>query len=102
MTFRVVIETEAERELAEAVDWYNHQRSGLGRRFAQKINQALLSISQAPERSRPAGRRARRVRVVGWPYTIFFAIRNRSQEVVVIGVFHNRREPSQIQRRLHE
>jgi len=50
MTFRTVIEEEAEREFAEAVDFYDKHEPGLGQRFARDVRDVFGEACKSPER----------------------------------------------------
>jgi len=50
MSFRVVIEAEAEREFAEAVAFYDEREPGVGQRFAQELQAFFKTVCQDPER----------------------------------------------------
>ena len=46
MSFRVVIEEEAEREFAEAVTFYDMREPGVGQRFAQELQAFFKTVCQ--------------------------------------------------------
>ena len=50
MSFRVVIEAEAEREFADAVVFYDEREPGVGQRFAQELQAFFQKVCQDPER----------------------------------------------------
>ena len=49
MTFQVLIEEEAEREFAEAVDFYDEREPGVGQRFAQELRAFFKVVCNDPE-----------------------------------------------------
>jgi plasmid stabilization system protein ParE len=65
MTYEIVIEAEAEKELNEARDWYNNRKPGLGQRLAREFRQLLRVAAQNPERYRRVSRLPRVVRLRG-------------------------------------
>lgn len=63
MTFRVVIEAEAEREFAEAVNFYDKRKPGLGQRFAREVRGAFRIVCENPERFPFASRLTRKAKM---------------------------------------
>lgn len=48
MSRRLIIRPEAETDMAEAFDWYEERRSGLGREFLEAIRTALAEVTENP------------------------------------------------------
>src|SRR5204863_2893410 len=100
MTYRIIIEGEAEKELNEARNWYNARKPGLGQRLAREIQQLLRLVAKNPERYRQASRLTRVVRLWGWEYLIYFTLRKDPPLLIVVAIFHAKRDPAELQRRL--
>src|SRR5438132_4616566 len=85
----LIIEPEAERDIANAYEWYEQQRSGLGDDFALCLEAGLQTIRERP-RSFPRIRRAaRRMLIQRFPYLMLFV--ERRDFIAVHGVFHTSR-----------
>lgn len=100
MSFRVVIEAEAERELAEAVAYYDGGRPGKGQEFARDVVNVFQRVCADPERYRRHSRLTRTAKGLDWPYSVYFAIKMETREVVIITVWHGSRNPAELRRRL--
>ena len=100
MRFRVIHDSEATVEFREAVAWYESQRGGLGVQFTLDVDKVIAAISARPLRFSKAGRKSRRAQVLGWPYTIYFAVNEMHSEIKVIAVWHGARNPADLHRRL--
>ena len=101
MTRRVVIEAEAEKELKEAADWYNAQKPGLGLRFARDVFALMHKAAENPSRFRLVSRLTRQARLPKWHYySIYFTVRESPPEIVVVAVFHAKRNPEDLRGRL--
>ena len=74
MSFRVIHDSEATFEFREAVARYESEADGLGVRFTMEVDRVINAISSQPFRFPKAGRKGRKVRVLGWPYTIYFVV----------------------------
>jgi len=84
MTFRVVIEEEAEGEFAEAVGFYDKRKPGLGQRFARELRAFFKTVCENPDRYPFASRLTRKARLPKpWPYSVYFAIKPQSSEIVI-------------------
>ncbi|WP_414703738.1 type II toxin-antitoxin system RelE/ParE family toxin [Povalibacter sp.] len=91
MTFRPFFRKAARLEYDEAASWYESQRPGLGIEFVSEIGHALLQACEMPQRFPRMLADIRCVRVRRFPYSIFFRVR--SDQLVVVSVFHARRDP---------
>lgn len=100
MSFRVIHDTEATFEFREAVAWYEGQSEGLGVRFILEVDAVITAITSQPLRFSQAGRRARKARILGWPYSIYFVVNETHSEIKVVAVWHGARNPAELRRRL--
>jgi plasmid stabilization system protein ParE len=101
MTFRVVIEKEAEREFGEAVDFYDKREPGVGQRFAHELRAFFKTVCEDPARFPLATRLTRKAKMPKpWPYSVFFAIKRNTSEVVISTIWHGSRNPDELKRRL--
>jgi plasmid stabilization system protein ParE len=97
MTRAVVLRRAAQREFDEAVLWYEERRVGLGAEFVAEIERAVGLAAENPERFPVMHRDVRCVRTRRFPYSVFFRIEPAG--IVVLAVFHARRNPATWQRR---
>ena len=100
MSFRVIHDTEATFEFQEAVAWYEGQADGLGVRFILEVDAVIAAIVSQPLRFSKAGRKARKARVLGWPYSIYFVVNEAHNEIKVVALWHGARNPAELRRRL--
>ncbi len=91
MSFPLVVRRKARAEFDEAFDWYGRQRAGLGAQFAEKVQAVFDSISARPELHATVFRDVRKALVRPFPYSVIYRIR--AGRVVVLAVFHNKRNP---------
>jgi plasmid stabilization system protein ParE len=84
---------EAEQEIAEALDWYEARRPGLGVRYLRAIDAAFERIVSNPE-SFPLWQKKepyRKCVLLQFPYVLFF--RTTPEEIVIAAVAHAKRHP---------
>jgi plasmid stabilization system protein ParE len=93
----IVVLAEAEAEATDAYSWYESQRVGLGDQFLVAVRETIGFIQETPLAFPVADRRARRARVFGFPYSVYFE--DRGNCIVVLAVFHARRHPHHWRRR---
>ena len=93
----VVVRTAAVLDVAEARDWYDGRRVGLGMEFVAAFEQALLAIADHPMRFRVVLRDVRQALVRRFPYRVLYRIQG--DRLVVIACFHASRDPRRWQRR---
>lgn len=92
MIHRPFFRKAARLEYDEAASWYENQRPGLGSEFVAEIETALQQACETPQRFPVMLLDTRCVRLRRFPYSIFFRIR--SDRLVVLSVFHVRRDPN--------
>ena len=94
---RVVFRRAAKTEFEEAVAWYAARRAGLGEEFIHEVEFAVAAAAEAPLRHPAVFGDVRRTVTRRFPYSIYF--RTRGDLLVVLAVFHGRRNPLVWQRR---
>lgn len=92
MSLRVVFRVAARHEVEEAVTWYEQQRPGLGEEFLREIDEAILRAAGHPDQYPLVYADVRRAVARRFPYSVFFRIRDK--RLVVLAVFHGRRDPT--------
>lgn len=97
MSKRVVIEPEAEADIAQAYRWYENHRLGLGDDFLLCLEAALSVIAARPRSFLEIRKSVRRILIKRFPYQIIFV--DRTDKILVIGVFHSSRNPKLSARR---
>lgn len=94
--FVVRFQAEADEEAAEAAEWYERRRAGLGSDFLDELNRARETLSESPHtwplwQGIPGPLGLRRFLLPRFPYGIAYLTDQR--EVVVIAVAHLSRKP---------
>ena len=91
MTWPVVLRRRAVLEVQQAHDWYERQRAGLGEAFLGEFEGVLAILEEHPLRFPIVHATVRRVLTRRFPYSILFRIRD--EQVVVLSVVHQARDP---------
>jgi len=91
MNYVVVFRPKAHDELNEAYTWYESQQSGLGDEFLDCVDDVINRICLMPESYAIVYRDIRRAVVKRFPYAVYYRIV--SSRVIVIAIFHGRRDP---------
>jgi len=92
MTMPIVFSRPAQADYKEAIAWYERQRSGLGDRFRERLQEALDRIAATPEMHQFIFKDVRRTPVQGFPYSVIYRVK--SKKIRVLAVFHGRRDPT--------
>ncbi len=83
----------AEAEFDDAIEYYEIQQEGLGDRFKNNVEYAILRIVAFPEAFRPLSKRTRRCLVTKFPYGVIYQHRDDSKEILVVAIAHLHRKP---------
>ncbi|HEY7545402.1 MAG TPA: type II toxin-antitoxin system RelE/ParE family toxin [Blastocatellia bacterium] len=89
--YPILISSDAESDLIEAVDWYRAIDPGLEKEFLRAVDAGLSSIRRNPEQYALIYKNVRRALLRKFPYAIFYFVFD--DTVVVIACFHTRRDP---------
>ena len=81
----------ADREVDDAVIWYDNQLAGLGREFLDEIDRSVRLVRAYPEASTEIEPGIRRWLMARFPYSLIYGIDQ--ETIVVIAVAHLHREP---------
>ena len=95
---RIIVHSEAELELCEAVEYYETKCVGLGLDLEQEVGRALANIQEAPKKwsTRRYGTRCRLL--ARFPYAIYYL---ELQDIIwVVAVAHTSRRPYYWRKRL--
>jgi plasmid stabilization system protein ParE len=92
MTLKVVFRHAARAEFDAAALWYEKRQRGLGVQFVSEIDRAVELAANHPERFPIKHNEVRCVQVRRFPYSVFF--RPETHRIVVLAVFHARRDPT--------
>jgi len=91
MTRLLIIQAQAEVDMAEAALWYDDQQPGLGNNFLTEVHAAINRAVANPRAYRRLRRRpeVRRVLTARFPYRVFYILR--PEAIVVFRVLHGAR-----------
>jgi len=92
MTLRVVFRRATRAEFDAAAMWYEDRQTGLGTEFVSEIDHAVELASSHPDRFPVKHGNIRCVQARRFPYSVFF--RPEADRIVVLAVFHARRDPA--------
>ena len=98
MTIRVVIRKGAKQDIKAARAWYDAQRPGLGTEFLDAVAHAVGRMAAGPLRYPIVEANAHRLIMPRFPYSIYFRLRD--DEVRIIAVLHQHRDPDDLRRSL--
>jgi plasmid stabilization system protein ParE len=92
MTLPFVLTAEAEADLAEAAEWYEDKGAGLGVDLIKAVRAAINFAASNPEVYAKIHGDLRRAPVKRFPYGIFYRLRD--QQLYVVAILHDRRNPT--------
>jgi plasmid stabilization system protein ParE len=79
----------AERELLEAIDWYEQRARRLGADFLDRVIEGLELITAHPESSPVVLGRVRRKVLRQFPYSVIYSVR--PSGIFVVAIAHQKR-----------
>ena len=95
MNYQLNYHPGALKELKEAIIWYETQEEGRGHKFLQYLEEKLLYLARYAE-SYPVIKGYFREFFIGrYPYLIIYRLRKQQKLLIILSVFHTRRNPAQ-------
>jgi len=88
----LIVRRRAEKQAAQARDWYESQLDGLGRRFVVELDHAIQKAHENPLHYQIVHRKIRRVLLRRFPYAVFFI--EEPERVVVLAILHQYEDPA--------
>ena len=92
MSYRLILQPEAEADLDEAYLWYEKQRRGLGRELIECVEAVFERICETPQLHAVVYRNVRQTLVQRFPYVVCYVFEG--DRVDVVAVFHGHRDPT--------
>ena len=88
----------ANKELAEVIDYYDHQLPGLGFRMFQEVSSSIERIILMPDAWMKIGEYTRRCLLKGFPYAIYFV--KEQKEIIITAIANLHRNPEHYKNRI--
>ncbi len=88
---KILFLEDAQKELDDAVVYYDNELAGLGDQFLVEIINTLNRIMAFPEAWHPYSKRTRRCQAKKFPYAVIYQIRKDC--ILVVAIAHLHRKP---------
>lgn len=98
MAFELIVRSEVWTDVESAVDWYNHEVSGLGQRFFNSFEESAKKIVQNPYHYSFITKYVRRCPIKKFPYSILYI--TEESNIFILAVIHRRRSNAYIRKRV--
>ncbi len=92
---------EALFDLKEAKNWYKSINVSLDKRFSRFIAQTIKRISENPLLFPEKYGQIRVAVVSKFPYTVQYLIENVTDKIIIVAIFHDKRNPQTVFDRLN-
>lgn len=91
MNLPLIVNPEAEADLADARAWYDRQRAGLGDVLLERVEEVFTRLQRTPELYGKVFQDLRIARVRRFPYIVVYRID--ADQITVVAVYHTSRNP---------
>jgi len=89
--YKVLYLDEVQNDIITAKQWYAEQQKGLDTKFAFAIKESLSNILEMPLAYAVKYKNVRIAHTKIFPYNIHFYVDETKQQIVIIGIVHNKR-----------
>jgi plasmid stabilization system protein ParE len=98
MAFEIIVKPIVWFDLLDAVDWYENEMPGLGKRFLNSFEQAKKRIQSNPNGYLNVTSGIKRILTKNFPYKVFYTFSD--DTIFIIGVMHVKRSNTFVTKRL--
>ncbi len=99
MTFSIFIDPEAIKDIQQAIDYYEEQEIGLGKRFEESLNKHLLVLEKHPFFNIRYDN-VRCLPMKKFPFMLHFTVDESLKSVILRAVFHTSINPEKWSKRI--
>lgn len=92
MTYKLILKSNAHKDLAEAIEYYQSKRKGLGLRFLKCVQKFFDRLKKNPHHYPLKSNNFREAYIQKFPYVIIYEIIDR--EIIVFSVFNTHQNPT--------
>ena len=100
MIYNIVLTSEAYLDIDDASSWYDNQVKDLGIDFVLEFYEETNSLSENPTLHAIEIKSIRKKLMRRFPYAIYFSVIEKRKEVLIEAVFHQKRNPERLKKRL--
>lgn len=100
MNTRLIVSEAAEREIAQALDWYLENAPEHAERFVDDLDETIGHVRDKPRLYRLVYGDVRRAALGRFPYLLWFIHFDEAEVVHVLAFSHQRQDPSATRQRL--
>ncbi|HOY51966.1 MAG TPA: type II toxin-antitoxin system RelE/ParE family toxin [Prolixibacteraceae bacterium] len=93
MKFKIVFNPNFQEDITQAVNWYNHQHTGLGTRFFNIVKKQTAELSTSALHFSIRYDDVRCFRVEKFPYLVHYRVNEQARIVKVEALLHTSRNP---------
>lgn len=91
--YKVIFSSKALNDIENAVDYYNLQQKGLGKKFVKHTQAALQSIRTNPEYAAIRYEHIRCAIVPKFPFLVHYSFETATKTITILAVFNTSLEP---------
>lgn len=102
MSYQILIEKDAEKDIDDIIAWYEKEQAGLGVSFIKHFEEAINIIAHNPTIFQIVYKDARHILLGKFPYSIYYYVNELQKEVVVYTVIHQHRNQKVWKRRTNK
>ena len=93
MSWQLHYYIEVETDLVDAKKWYKSKQEGLQFRFATEVENSLNNIRKNPFIAQVRYKQIRVAYLHIFPFSIHYYINEPDKSIIIIGIFHQHRNP---------
>jgi len=94
MAFSLSYYNVVKTDIIEAKDWYKNQSAGLEKKFAIEVRNCIHKLQKSPLSYEIKYKNVRMALTAIFPYAVHFYIDDDKQQIVIIAIIHQNRNPA--------
>jgi len=93
MKFKIIYAPDVKLDIQDAIDWYNTQQPGLGKKVVTELKKYFNIIKKSPGSNAVRYEHTRCCPLMKFPYMIHYRLDSENNTIFIDAVFHTSRSP---------
>ncbi len=93
MAYKIIVSPRAQKEIENAIDYYALYNVDAPTKFIGTLREAYATLTINPFLNRVRYKNIRALRLIKFPYALYFDVNQSKNIVKILSCFHNKRNP---------
>lgn len=102
MHYKLIVTDDADNDIENTMDWYENRQKGFGKKYLLSVKACVKLIVKNPFAFAAIYLQIRKANTKRFPYSLYFRISEKSNELIIFAVIHNSRSETNWKKRIED